>query len=178
MLNTDSYRSSIAFRLSQLTDPTISEEVKLHLADVLGGLAGNLIGEIERLRSELEAAEKRAIQWEVTAQAAEALAAAVDDAITTNADAVSAAMLQTRVALAGWRAPHTESPADALLRAARAGRRYRDAEFFADALRDALNTPGATVDQGRAAATVQELLDARAELDAALKEWAALEATE
>lgn len=50
-LNTDSYRSATAFRISQLVDPSISDPVKLHLADVLRGQVEMLINEVERLRA-------------------------------------------------------------------------------------------------------------------------------
>ena len=53
VLNTNSYRSQIAYRLRQLTDPSISEPVKLHIADVVAGLASNLIDLIEWQRERL-----------------------------------------------------------------------------------------------------------------------------
>ncbi len=63
----------------------------------------------------------------------------------------------------------------ALLRVAEAAHQLEEADFFYDALRDALNDPQAHVDASRAHATVERMKVARIELRAALAELEALE---
>ncbi len=75
-------------------------------------------------------------------------------------------------------APHiaaAHNALEALLRVAEAAHQLEEADFFYDALRDALNDPQAHVDASRAHATVERMKVARIELRAALAELEALE---
>jgi hypothetical protein len=51
-LNTDSYREAMALRIVQMTDPTLSDEAKLGVADVLRWQASTVLDEVDRLRAE------------------------------------------------------------------------------------------------------------------------------